>query len=416
MDTMRQNPTDAACGQPRTVEFVKILAAYAGSSCANHLLPIALAALTLQANRSHLEAALTLVLNYAPSVLVSGRIGPFIDRHGGRSILASLELISAFLSICCAALAGTALYVVIAVRAMVATAAKAAYGSRVKQVTDGRSLQARRSKMMTLAFFLSKTAAGLLAGLLLSWLSGLVAVVAMVLLLYAWAIVWVWALRPLPAGQVSSTVGASHHLGATLTQIWTVPVLREGFAVACLAQAIFQSAYHNLLLLQPYSTGLGAGGIALYQLAAGVGLGLGFSVALTWSPLTSPCGAHAVRCFTMAAVALLALVLTACASDLWLSLTAFAAALCLYEFMFLDGQARFFSEMPRVGAGRYQHALSACGGALMSVFALSYALASEWTGIPAATLTYVTAAALLVSAAAAALARARAVDSLRGAP
>jgi hypothetical protein len=203
-------------------------------------------------------------------------------------------------------------------------------------------------------------------------------------------------------------------LAATLGGIWSVRVLRETFAVACLSQAVFQAAYHTLLILLPEFLGTGPGGIAVFQLAGGAGLAAGFYAVWSRAPFTDRQGMRLLRNAVGFGLGIGVILAATLPEHLGLALAGFGAVLCVYEMLYLDHQACFFAEMPGQAAGRCQHALSAIGGALASVFSLGYALAVQWAGLAAGSACYAGVMLVFVTVLFVALVRARAAETVQG--
>ena len=377
----------------KSKEFKKLLAASFISQTGSHFLTLAIASFVLYTSGSPVQSALIFVVSFLPSILVSARLGHWVDGNISRWLIARNELISLFATL----LSGVSialqlplvfLCIILGFRSLLMFISRAAATKWLKVITPPE-LQTNRIKLFYLSFFLSTAVSGLLAGIVLSR-SSIWTVVCLDMASYVLGVSVLMTLQRLPAVIIESPVSGTvpePSLGQTLGNIFAMPAVRTSFLVVCLSQAVFQGTYSVLVSYLPIQVfKLGLGGVGGFQLAASVGITGGFlinwrrSTALTEKQPTRP-----GRAMAIAAIASLALLLSVTASALPISLVGFFVLNLGYECIWLHHNSEFFRASPKAAAARYQFTLSACAAFLMATSTLAYSALVQYSSVAPAT-------------------------------
>lgn len=370
--------------QQRT-DFTKLLAASFLSQSGSHLMTIALAGFVFVSSGSVTRSSLVFILSYLPSIFVGGRAGGWVDRHLSRRLLIRNEILSILVSclcgVCVASEAPSALlYALISLRSLLLFTARAAGLKWIKLITPAAN-QPARVRYFYLCFFLATAAAGILAATALTRPS----VFTVILIDVGSYLLSVAVLRSMgegpPAAETAPAVGAPAGTLATLREILGRPVLARNFAPVCLAQSVFQGAYSVLVSYLPVSRfQLGVRGLGLFQLAASLGIIVGF-LALWLCPRAFE-GEGRARRPVLAAVCAGAASLLTCttAASLGTSLFSFFLFNAAFECIWLHHTSEFIRQSPPGATARYQFVLSASASCCMAAFILSYSVLIELFG------------------------------------
>lgn len=378
-------------------EFQKLLAASFISQTGSHFLTLAIASFIFYTSGSPIKSALIFVVSFLPSILVSSRLGHWVDGNLSRWLIARNELISVFATL----LAGLSialhlplavLCVILGLRSLLTFISRAASTKWLKIITPPE-LQTTRIKVFYLSFFLSTAISGLLAGLVLSQ-SSIWTVVCLDMASYLLGICVLMTLqRPLmlQTETLESVKAPEASLGQTLATIFAMPVVRTSFIIVCLSQAIFQGAYSVLVSFLPIQTfDLGLSGVGGFQLAASIGITCGFLINwLISSSLIEKQATRPMRAIALASIACLALIISATATVLPVSLVGFFILNLSYECIWLHHNSEFFRASPKAAAARYQFTLSACASFLMATATLAYSALVQYFGVSFASIAIV---------------------------
>jgi hypothetical protein len=362
-------------------EFTKLQLASFVSQSGSHFLTIALAAFVFAGSGSITKASLVFVLSFLPSVFFSSRLGGWIDRRLSKWLLARNELLSILTSVLCGlCLAYKAplliLGAIIGARSLLLFVARTG-GSKWTKLISPPELQANRIKFFFLSFFLSTAVAGVLAGAVLSHPS-VFTVIAIDVATYLISFSILLTLREIPAGSgQQSTTGGEVRLLGTLREIWSLPPIRAAFVAVCLSQALFQGAYSVLVSYLPMGKlHMGLQGIGNFQLAASVGITLGFLV--VWAlPNFLTRGVRTARFGIILGSGLVGLLLCIISKSTLPSLASFFLFNAAYECIWLFYSAEFFQKSPSNVLARYQFTLTASASFLMALSTVGYSLMME---------------------------------------
>ncbi len=375
-------------------EFTKLLAASFISQTGSHFLTLAIAAFVLYTSGSPVQSALIFVVSFLPSILVSARLGHWVDENISRWFIARNELISVVATL----LSGISialhlplvlLCMILGFRSLLMFIGRAAATKWLKVITP-HELQANRIKLFYLSFFLSTAISGLLAGIVLSR-SSIWTVVYLDMASYFLSVAVWMTLQQLPALQTESSPSTKipePSLRQTLSTIFAMPVMRTSFLIVCLSQAMFQGTYSVLVSFLPIQVfKLGLGGVGGFQLAASAGITGGFLI--NWlrnTALAEKQPTRPLRTIGIAAIASMALLFSVTASALSISLIGFFVVNLGYEWIWLHHNSDFFRTSPKAVAARYQFTLSACAAFLMATLTLTYSALVQYLGVSLATL------------------------------
>ncbi len=360
-------------------EFIKLQTASFLSQSGSHFLTIALSAFVLQSSKSIVHASLVFVLSYLPSVFFSAKLGAWIDRHLSKWLLARNEL----LSILSSALCGVVIYyqmplvflcIVLSLRSILLFIARTGGSKWIKLISPPEK-QASRIKFFFLGFFLSTAVAGMLAGVALG-VTNILMVVAIDIATYVASFLVILTFQKIPTQSRGQTLSAlDGNLIDTLREISKNPALWDHFVSVCLSQAIFQGAYSVLVSYLPMvKFHQGPMGVGPYQIAASIGITIGFLILWAWPRLfiTSRQGLPLLFISTLGGGAV-ALLLSVASSFLSLSLLSFVALNIAYECIWLFHNSEFFRKTDASQLGRYQFTLAAIACSAMTLFTLGYA-------------------------------------------
>lgn len=374
---------------PRMSDFTKLLLASFVSQTGSHFLTLALSAFVFLESGSSIQAALVFVVSFLPSILVSTRLGSWIDRSNSRRVLISNDLIACVATLICGAciywkLPLSVLCVVLGFRSILSFVGRASATKWIKLVTPPES-QTARMKLFFLAFFLSTALSGALAGVILT--HGSISTVVVIDVLTYLVGVGIFSLLPfqppLTPTPLPTESEVEPSLSSTLWCILQMPVVRTSFLLVCFSQAMFQGAYSALVSYLPMKHfELGVGGVGLFQVAASVGIIGGFLV--NWllpSFLTESKAQFPIRAVAASALAGLSILACAGTSFLPVGVAGFLILNLAYECVWLHHSSEFFRASPKASAARYQFTLSACAAFLMAVATLGYSAAVQYLGL-----------------------------------
>lgn len=379
-------------------EFAKLWAASFVSQSGSHFLTIALAGYVFATSGSIVKSALVFVLSYLPSVFFSAQLGNWIDLKLSRWLLARNELISIVASgLCGVCIAFQAplvcLCVVIGLRSLLLFIARTG-GSKWIKIISPPEFQAHRIRLFFLSFFLSTAVAGILAATVLVH-GSIPLVVAVDIATYVLSFLMILLLRELPSHDTAISTPASINIISTVSEILRTQELRSNFLAVCLSQAVFQGAYTVLVSYLPIHTfKMGVGGIGPFQLAASVGITLGFGIVSLWPQIFQ---SHEGRWpFRMVLILGIASVIQCVTADLIpTSLLMFFSMNFAFECIWLFNQSEFFRKSPAKSIGRFQFTLTSSASFLMASFTLFYSALIQWYGVQIGVLSTLAAGLLL---------------------
>ncbi len=373
----------------RLNDFPKLLLASFISQTGSHFLTLALSAFVFLESGSSVQAALVFVVSFLPSILVSTRLGSWIDHAISRRVLIANDLVACVATLVCGAciywkLPLSILCAVLGFRSILSFVGRSGATKWIKLISPPET-QTARMKLFFLAFFLSTALSGALAGLILSRGSIFTVVVTDVLTYLAGiGILSLLPARPplTPVPQMADA-DVAPSLVSTLWCILQMPVVRTSFLLVCFTQALFQGAYSALVSYLPMKHfELGVGGVGLFQIAASVGIIGGFLV--NWllpSVLTELKAQFPIKAILASALAGISVLFCAGTSVLPVGVSGFLVLNLAYECVWLHHSSEFFRASPKSAAARYQFTLSACAAFLMSVATLGYSAAIQYLGL-----------------------------------
>lgn len=383
-------------------EFQKLLAASFISQTGSHFLTLALASFVMATTGSLIQSSLVFIFSFLPAVFLSARLGGWIDRRIGRSVLIGNDITASILSLVCGICIATQaplaiLGLALAARSILLFVSRSGYMKWIKAISPPE-IQDVQIKLYFLTFFLSTAISGLMAGWVLRY-GSIWNVVGIDLLTYFLSIGCLLFLRPIRiASEVFPQPERSLGPVETMQQILSTKDLRESFLSVCLSQALFQGAYQVLVTYLPMTKlGLGLGGIGPFQLAASLGIIGGFIV--NWKKpelLSEKSSRLPIRLIGAVSLAILALIICSRDVPFSTSLTAFFALNLFFECTWLYHSAAFFRSSPKESLGRYQFALTAIASFSTALFTLVYAVAIEQFGLEIGILSTLGLAALLL--------------------
>lgn len=368
-------------------EFKKLLAASFISQSGSHFLTLALAAFTLISSGSPVQSALVFVVSFLPSILVSAKLGHWVDGKISRWLIARNELVSIISTILCGLIIAyhlplALLCIVLGFRSLLMFISRAAATKWLKLITPPE-LQINRIKLFYLSFFLSTALSGVLAGVVLAHAS-IWTIVGLDSASYLLGVSLILALKEVANTSISPALGAPEpKLTETLSEIFNMPAVRSSFLVVCFSQALFQGAYSALVSVLPIQRfGLGLSGVGSFQIAASIGITGGFLA--NWllpKALTEKSTVFPARAIGLALFGIANLMFSVLSPIVSTSIMAFCLLNLCYECIWLHHNSEFFRASPKASAARYQFTLSACAAFLMALSTLGFAAAVEYTDI-----------------------------------
>lgn len=382
-------------------DFVKLLLSSFISQSGSYFLTIALAATVLRDTGSLAQASFIFVLSYMPAIIGSAKLGSWIDRRLSRGLLIKNDLLSILATLLC----GAALYlnaplwmlsVVLAARSIFTFIFRTGTTVWIKRITPPE-LQTERIKLNALFFFLSTAMAGILAAQVLKG-NSLALIIGVDVATYVASIVVLMMLGTVPTipmPQTEETIGPIK----TIQAIFRMPSVRRSFLFVAASQAIFQGAYSAMVSYLPITRfGLGPEGMGPFQLAASLGITLGFVVVWVMPNLLHDKEQNLpLKSVLYGVGATVGLVFSALAGSVMTSLFFFFAMNLFYECIWLYHFAQFFRASPKHAIGRYNFVLVAVSSFFMSLLTLSYAAAVDLWGFPGGLLSTLIIGIVLVS-------------------
>lgn len=362
---MRKNP------------FARLLLAYFISQIGSHFLTLALASWVLLRTGSLVRASLVFVFSYLPPILVSARLGGWLDRRASRRLFITNELVSSGLSLLCgycilASLSVAWLCTALAVRSIFGFTSRTLAMKWVKSVSPAE-LQGDRFKLVSFAFFLATAVSGSFAALVLGF-GSIGYVVGIDVLTYFISAAILTTLSEIPLATLASPTSASTTLFKTFDELADNAPLCRLFLTVVFSQALFQGAYTVLVTALPMtSLGMGISGVGAFQLAASFGIISGFLILWRFPKfLSRDDRAGSFLRWGVKGIAVLGLVVSCTGHSIVAALIGFFLLNFGYEIIWLHSSADFFRLCPGQHTARYQFALTATGAFLMSSFTLVY--------------------------------------------
>jgi len=373
-------------------EFKKLLASSFISQAGSHFLTLALSAFILVSSGSLVQSGLIFVVAYLPSILVSTRLGHWVDTKISRWLLARNEFVSITSTVLCGLIVAyklplSLLCTVLGFRSLLMFISRAASTKWLKLITPPE-LQTSRNKLLYLSFFLSTALAGVLLGFVLARAS-IWKIVIIDVTSYVLSTIIILTLKELPKQQTPQASGLVHpHLLETLSTIFKMPLVKRSFLIVCFSQALFQGAYSALVSYLPiehFKTGFH--GVGRFQIAASIGITGGFLINWLWAKfLDEKDQGFPIRALVIFSFALASLMTAISTDSLMLSLISFLGLNFFYECVWLHHTSEFFRASPKSSAARYQFTISACAAFLMSSYTLAYSASIEYLGLISGTL------------------------------
>lgn len=356
-------------------ELKKIFTASFISQTGSHFLTLSLAGYLLASTGSIVEASLVFVLTFLPAIFVANNVGTFIDRNLSNSLLIYTDLLSLMVT----ALCGISLYyrtslyslgILLALRSILGFTTRSALLKWIKIISPLAD-QAKNMRFYFLSYFLSTAFAGILASIVLSY-GGIQSVVFLDMLTYVLSILVFTSLSPIALTNLHGKIETSSFF-SVLAAVFQTKQSRSAFLMVCVSQAIFQGAYSNFVSYLPLRRfSLGINGIGYYQLAASLGIILGFVI--LWKFPTILKGIGSVRVTALFSITLVSLYLLVSTHQLWLSIFTFWGMNFLYECLWLNANSDYFEHMPPERAAAFQYVLSSSASFSMALVTFGYAL------------------------------------------
>ena len=362
-------------------EFLKILLATFISQSGSHFLTLAIATHTYVTTGSLVSSALVFVVSYLPSIFFSSSLGLLIDNYLNRSFLIKNELLSILLTLLC----GLAIYyklplsilcLILSIRSILSFVCRSSSSKWIKCISSPNE-QALRFKLFSFAFFLSTAVSGILASVLLTQVS-ILYVIGIDALSYLLGIGVFASLIPLAqekAVEVKSVAINAEIIPSTYFSIFQTKSLRMNFIFVCFSQALFQGAYSVLISYLPLSLfKLGMRGVGIFQLAASMGIILGFLI--LWALpeiLKSPQSKYFFKIIGANIVAIGVLFLCLSSENLTRSVSLFFCLNILYELIWLHSSAEFFRASPLQATARFNFTLNSTAALSMALSTMSFA-------------------------------------------
>lgn len=373
-------------------DFRQLLFASFVSQAGSHFLTLSLAIFVLLTTKLPTKSAFVFILSFLPSILVSAKIGTWIDKKISRSLMCWNEIISILatmlVGVCVAfKLPLGFLCLTLGLRSILLFVNKSATIKWLKIITPVE-LQIQRIKIYYLSFFLSTTLSGLMASIILNKIS-IESIVKIDIVSYLISIIFLMRLKSITLeNKEKVTTKISYSLMQTLTSIFSTPNIRISFLFVCFSQTLFQGAYSTLVTYLPIiHFNLGVKGAGLFQLAASFGIILGFIINWIWpNSLKEKSDLLPNKTFLISIFASGSLLLSVFTSVPILSLVAFTFLNFLYEYIWLHHSAEFFRVSPKNNAASYQFALSSCAAFLMSICIFMFSCLIQNFGLMIATI------------------------------
>lgn len=375
-------------------DFSLLLGASFISQVGGHFLTLALVASIFVRTGSLTKASLIFIFSFLPSVLAARPIGNLIDEKFGKGLYLTNEAISILVSILCGVvfaleLPYPLLCLCIAFRSLFLNITKATSVKWIRTLSKPEQL-APRFKINALIFFLSTALSGVLAGALLKG-SSMKLIVLLDISTYLFGMLLITLTNDPKAASLPQKSEADTS-SMTKFDFLAHPGLKLGFLMVCLSQAFFQGAYQALVTYLPMEHyNLGIEGTGFYQIAASVGIILGFIANWKYpeSLKTPREGGFPSLAIGLFILGFLTLGATQVSSHVGLSLIAFLLLNALYELIWLHFNADFFRLCPNQHVGRYQFTLQVVAASLMSLATLVYSLLLQFAGSEKATIIYI---------------------------
>jgi hypothetical protein len=366
--------------------FLKLLCASFISQSGSHFLTIALAGFVFSRSGSITRASLMFILSYLPAIFVGASIGQWVDLHLSRWLLVRNEILAIVISALCGTCIAFNLPLgllcgLVALRSLLLFTTRSGGIKWIKLITP-IAHQSVRIKFFYLSFFLSTAVAGILAATALRQPSVLV-IILIDVGTYLLSIVTILTLPDLiailPDTGKAATVGTLN----SLREIFSVPSLSSHFTAVCLSQAIFQGAYSVLVYYLPLNRfQLGFRGLGLFQIAASLGITLGFLIlwrAPTFMAQRRP--GIPIAFVTCLGIGLLNVIVGVNTPSVYSSFVCFFLFNSAYECIWLYSSSEFVQLSPQDTIARFQFLLTACASCSMAGFTLFYAVLIQLIGL-----------------------------------
>lgn len=373
-----------ATGQRAT--FLKLLCASFVSQSGSHFLTIALAGFVFSRSGSITSASLVFILSYLPAIFMGASIGQRVDLHLSRWLLVRNDILAIVISALCGAciafnLPQGLLCGLVALRSLLLFTTRSGGIKWIKLITPSAH-QSVRIKFFYLSFFLSTAVAGILAATALRQPSVLV-IILIDVGTYLLSIVILLTLPDLIAILGGNGKAATVSTLNSLREIFSVPSLSSHFTAVCLSQSIFQGAYSVLVYYLPLNRfQLGFRGLGLFQIAASLGITLGFLI-LWLAPklMAQHRSGISITFVTALGIGLLNVLLSVNTPSVYSSVVYFFLFNTAYECIWLCSSSEFVQLSPQDTIARFQFLLTACASCSMAGFTLFYAILIQLVGL-----------------------------------
>lgn len=377
-----------------TYEFIKLVLASFVSQSGSYFLTIAITAFILETTGSLTKASIVFALTYLPSAINSAKLGNFIDRKLSKELLIMNEVLSIFVTILC----GIALYYqwslvilcfFIALRAILTFVHKTGCLTWIKRISPPET-QNSRVKLNSLGFFLSTAVAGIMVAYFLKEIS-IPLIISIDIATYVISILTILFLNQLSQISVPEKIDRVSFF-ATINNIAQVQMIKRSFVFVVISQAIFQGAYTTLVSYLPISHfNIGTEGTGYFQLAASIGIILGF--VLVWilpHLLMDNEKGIPYRGLFAGFIGLVALGVITTTTSVYQAIFMFYLMNFTYECIWLHHFAEFFRISPKHSIGQYAFVLGAFSSFVMSICVMGYAVAIDIFGLPLGVLSFLT--------------------------
>jgi hypothetical protein len=180
-----------------------------------------------------------------------------------------------------------------------------------------------------------------------------------------------------------SSKGPTFSTAVTVREILAQRGLAPHFIAVCLSQAIFQGAYSVLVSYLPITRfQLGVQGLGAFQIAASLGIIVGFLV--VWQApnlLGTRENGKAVAMLVTLAFGIVSIIACIAVQSIGFSLLWFFLVNASYECLWLYSSSEFFRNSSPNTLGRYQFVLTSSASCVMAVFTFFYATLIELAGL-----------------------------------
>ncbi len=372
---------------PHSKDFFKIILGIFVSQVGSHFLTLTVASFVFVESKSAVLSSLVFVATFLPSIFFSAKLGSFADNTVSKKMLIRIELFS-ILATC---LTGAALIlsapmwflcITLSLRALIGMFGRSLVNKWIKIISPPE-IQAKRFKLYSFSYFLSTAISGILAGLILGNSGiGLVVIIDIISFLLSAGIYFTLIdIQFHPKNEVKDSISVTNL--STIKEIFAIPKIRNAFFFVVLSQALFQGAYSALVSFLPINSfGTGVEGVGYFQVAASVGIIVGFLI-LWFIPtfLTDNNWRFPLRTYTFFLLGVLALVASVSSSSFSASIIFFGSMNLAYEAIWLHHNADFFRSSPRASSARFNFTLTAAASLMMSMTTLIYAISIESLGL-----------------------------------